>query len=117
MAFQSGDACYDTALAANQAAAAREIGSIKTIGTAQYVVDVTGVTATSISYTFRNVSSTATVVTTETVTPITCVGMTHADAWSLAWPIAAAWLSVYAVTNLARYLRGESSDHSTYGHS
>ena len=52
MPFQSGDACYDTAIQANQAAAAREVGSVKQIGTAQYVVDSTAVSATSITYVF-----------------------------------------------------------------
>lgn len=115
MSFQSGPGCFPTALAANQFAAAQQVGSIKQIGTAQYVVDSTSVTATSITYVFRNVSSTAVVTTTETVTPLPCQALTYEDAASLAWPVAAAWLGVYAVTYLARYLSRETHEKTDYG--
>ena len=115
MMYQSGPGCFPTALAANQYAAAQEVGSIKQIGTAQYVVDSTAVTSSSITYVFRNVSSTAVVTTTETVTPLACQALTHEDAASLAWPVAAAWLGVYALTYLARYLTRETHEKTDYG--
>lgn len=115
MSFQSGPGCFPTALAANQYAAAQEVGSIKQIGTAQYVVDSSSVTASSITYVFRNVSNNATVTATEQVTPLPCQALTYEDAASLAWPIAAAWLGVYALTFISRYLTRETHETDNYG--
>mgnify|MGYP000856818016 CR=1 FL=1 len=115
MMYQSGPGCFSTPAEANSYAAAQQIGSIKQIGTAQYVVDSTAVTASSITYVFRNVSNNSTVTTTEIVNPLPCQALTYEDAASLAWPVAAAWLGVYALTYLARYLTRETHTQSDYG--
>jgi len=104
MSYQSGDNCFDTALAANQASAAREVGGMRQIGTATYVVDSTAQTANSITYVLRNVSSTAVVTTTETVNPLPCVLLDTADGLILSWGIATAWLVTYGLLFLKRGL-------------
>ena len=106
MSFQSGDACFPTALAANTASAARESGSIKQIGTAQYVVDVTSVTDTSITYVFRNVSNTATVTKVAAVSPEPCQLLGVSDAAQVGGLIIAAWAATYAIVYLASVIRG-----------
>lgn len=100
--YQVGEVCYPTALDAVKAMAAAEVGSIRQIGTAQYVVDSTAQTASSITYVFRNVSSTAVVTSTELVTPQPCGLLDTADGLVIAWGIAAAWLLTAGVLFLRR---------------
>jgi hypothetical protein len=104
MSYQVGDACYSTPLAAVQAMAAKEVGGVRQIGTATYVVDSTGQTATSITYVLRNVSNTSVVTTTETVTPLPCGLLDTADGLIIAWGIAACWLAVAGILFIRRGL-------------
>lgn len=100
--FQVDGVCYSTALSAVQAMAAREVGSIRQVGTAQYVVDSTGQTASTVTYVLRNVSNTAVITTTETVSPLPCGLLDTADGLIIAWGIATAWILTAAVLFLRR---------------
>lgn len=111
---QVGDTCYPSELSANQAIASSQVGKLVQVGTASYVVDATSITATNITYTLRNVASTATIVKTSAVTPIPCQAMNALDAGALAWKIAAVWIAVYAIMFITRSLRGTDQE-STYG--
>lgn len=111
---QVGDTCYPSELAANQAIAASQIGKITPVGTASYVVNSSSQTATEITYVLKNVSSTATITKTTTITPIPCQALTAVDANIIGWSIAAAWIAVYALLFLTRSLRGNDTE-STYG--
>lgn len=107
MSYQAGDACFPTALSANIARVAREVGSIKQIGSGQYVVDVVGLSDTSITYAFRDVSSNAVITSTEAVSPIQCQLLGVQDAVDVGWKIALAWLVTYCVVFLIRVIRDE----------
>lgn len=113
--YQSREGCFSTKTLANQHSAAGEVGSIVQIGTAQYVVDVGAITDTSITYFFRHTQNSNVITSTRVVNPPECVIYTYEDALSIGWPIAAAWLSVYAITYLARYLSRETNESSNYG--
>jgi hypothetical protein len=102
--FQVDGVCYSSALSAVQAMAAREVGSIRQVGTAQYVVDSTAQTASSITYVLRNVSSTAVITTTETVAPLPCGLLDTTDGLLIAWGIATAWLITHGILFLRRGL-------------
>lgn len=116
MSYQSGDACFPTALAANTASAARMQGSIKQIGTAQYVVDVSAVTDSTISYAFRDVATSSTISSTETVNPVPCQLLSMEDAVEVGWQIALSWFVTYGVVFLIRVIRDEMrGSHDDYG--
>lgn len=102
--FQVDGVCYSSALLSVQAMAAREIGSIRQIGTAQYVVDSTAQTADSITYIFRNVGSTASFTSVANVTPQPCGLLDTADGLLIAWGIATAWLITHGILFLRRGL-------------
>lgn len=112
---QVGDTCYPSELSANQAIAAGEIGKVVQIGTASYVVNSSTQTSTSITYVLQNVSSTATVTKTATITPIPCQALTAVDGGSMAWMVVAAWVAAYALLFITRSLRGDSPEVTQYG--
>jgi hypothetical protein len=102
--FQFGESCYSTALSAAQASAASQIGSIVQVGNASYVVDVTTVTESAITYKLQNVSSTAIVTKTATYTPLPCGLLDTSDGLLIAWGIATAWLVTAGLLFLRRGL-------------
>jgi hypothetical protein len=102
--YQVGRECYSSPLAAAQAAAAGSIGSLLQVGTASYVVDVSAVTASSITYRLQNVSSTASITKVASFTPLPCGLLDTSDGLVIAWGIAAAWLAVAGVLFIRRGL-------------
>lgn len=100
--FQVGESCYPDALTAVKAMAAGQVGGMRQIGTATYVVDSTAQTATSITYVLRNVSSTAAITTTETVAPVPCGKLDWQDGLTLGWAVAAAWIATAVVLFLRK---------------
>lgn len=100
--FQVGVSCYPDAISAVRAMAAQEVGSIRQIGSDQYVVDSTAQTATSITYVFRNVASTAVVTSVETVVPLPCGLLDWQDGLVLGWAIAAAWIATAVVLHIRK---------------
>jgi hypothetical protein len=95
--YQVDGECYPNATAASAAAAAREIGKVVQIGTASYVVDVSSTSATSITYTLRNVSNSTSVTKVAQFTPVTCGLIDTTDSIVIAWGIAAAWIAAYTL--------------------
>lgn len=101
-AFQVDGSCYNGAVNAVQAMAAREVGKVVSIGAKTYVVDVTAVTGSSITYKFNDVSSTAFVSKVATVSPLACGLLETADGLVIAWGIATAWLVTAGILFLRR---------------
>lgn len=104
MSFQYGANCYGTSLAAAQATSASQIGSIVSIGTAAYSVDVVSVSASSITYQLSNLETTATIVKEVPYTPLPCGLLDTADGLLIGWGIATAWLVTAGVLFLRRGL-------------
>jgi len=110
--FQVDGVCYSSALLSVKAMAAREIGSIRQIGTSQYIVDSSSQSDNSVTYVFRNVSVSSGLTTgdaqyitsTQSVTPQPCGLLDTADGLIIAWGIATAWLVTYGVLFLRRGL-------------
>lgn len=100
--YQVDGSCYSSQLVAVQAMAAREIGKVVQVGTASYVVDVSATSATSITYLFRNVSSTATLLKVAEVSPQECGLLDTADGLIVGWGIATVWLLTAGIIFLRR---------------
>jgi hypothetical protein len=98
--FQVGSTCYQTAIAANTAAASAQSGSVVLIGGNSYILSVASVTDTTVTYDYSPLDGGATVSQTVALTPAPCGLMTADDAVTIGWLIAACWLSVYAITFL-----------------
>jgi hypothetical protein len=94
--YQSGNSCFATPLLANQNTAAELQGQIVQVGTASYIVKTISVSAKNIVYQFQNVSSTAVINKTYTVSPPICGYLDTADMLSLVWKIILCWVAVYA---------------------
>ena len=78
------------------------VGRITQVGTASYVVDVTAVTAASITYKLQNVASTASITKVAVYTPLPCGLLDTSDGLIIAWGIATAWIVTSAVLFLKR---------------
>lgn len=102
--FQSGPFCYSSEVAAASASASAEIGSIVQAGAVSYVVDVVGVTASSITYKLQDVNSSAFIVKESAYTPVPCGLLDTADGLIIGWGIAAVWLFTAGVLFLRRGL-------------
>ncbi len=108
MSYQVDSACYSTAIAAAQVSAAKSQGSIVQAGGESYMVSVSAVTSSSITYAFTPVASGSafTVATAYSAQPCNMLGAS--DGMAMAWAIAAAWIGVYSIMFIARALRGET---------
>lgn len=104
MAFQVGSACYETAEAANAAAASSQVGANLSHGGSVVVVDVAAVTASTITYTYTPLGGSP-VSQTVSATPMPCGLLGAADAQVLGWGVVGAVLSAYVVMFLTRGLR------------
>ncbi len=104
MSFQVGASCYGSELAAAQAAASSQVGAVLQLGGVGYVVDVVGVTASSISYRLTDLSSTASFTKVAPFTPVPCGLLDTADGLVIAWGIATCWLVTAGVLFLRRGL-------------
>lgn len=98
--FQAGATCYGTAAAANAASASAQSGSVVLINGQSYVLSVSGVSDTTVTYDYSPLAGGAMVSQTVALTPPACGLLTTDDAVIIGWAIAACWLSVYAVTFL-----------------
>lgn len=106
MSFQVDQACYGTEQQAAQASAAKAIGAVVQHAGAAYVVDVSAVSGTSITYQLYPVAGGAaiTVQTPYTAQPCGLLGID--DGLQLGWGVGAAWLGAFAILFLTRGLRG-----------
>ncbi len=108
MSFQVGASCYGSELAAAQAAASSQVGTLLQLGGVGYVVDVASVSASSISYRLTDLSSTASFTKVAPFTPLPCGLLDTADGIALGWSIATCWLLVWGVLFLRRGLHNDS---------
>lgn len=113
MAFQVGAACYPTEVAAAEAAASSQVGSIVNHSAAAYVVGVSNVTATAITYQFEPVGGGSPIALVSPFQPQPCNLLTLEDGLLMGWLMVGVWVGVYAVMHIARVLRGETGD--SYG--
>jgi len=102
--FQVGGVCYSSPLAAVQAMAAGQVGSIRQLGSSAYVVDSTAQTDSSITYVLRELGGPGLVTSTQTVNPLPCGLLDTADGLIIAWGIATAWLVTHGILFLRRGL-------------
>jgi hypothetical protein len=102
--YQVGVNCYGSALAAAQAAASSQIGSVVSLGTSAYVVDVVAVSDTSITYKFDPVEGTASITKAVPFTALSCGLLDASDGLLIGWGIATAWLVTAGVLFLRRGL-------------
>jgi hypothetical protein len=107
MAYQVGSGCYESALAASQAVAAAHVP----VAAPDMVVTVSAVAESSISFLYTPIGSGVPPFTvTQALTLQPCNMLSAQDALDVGWLIGGAWLSIYAVAFLIRYLRGETED-------
>lgn len=109
--FQVGTACYSTAVAALTASASTQTGAVVVDGGISKVVAVTGVTNSTITYSFTRVSDGVVSSITVPVEPMPCGLLTASDALEISWMIAISWISVFAVSFLIKSMRGDAVDN------
>lgn len=107
--YQVGPACYGSLSGAAFAAAAGNIGSVVAQGSASYVVDVSGVTDSSITYEFYPVGGGVPITVTSPFTALPCGLLTGADGLAMGWMVAGVWLAVMAVLFIKRALTDGNS--------
>ena len=100
MSYQVLTTCYATALAAAQASASSQIGSVVSLGSSLYVVDVQAASDTSITYKLNALDTTATVIKTVSYTPMPCGLLDTADGLFISGSIATAWIIAAAINHL-----------------
>ncbi|KAF1043558.1 hypothetical protein [Xylophilus sp.] len=100
MAYQVGASCYGDAAAALSATASAQAGAVVVHGGAAYVVDVAGVTSSSITYRLNPVAGGQAIQSTVQMVPEPCGLLDWADGLSLGWGIAVAWIATAAVMHL-----------------
>ena len=108
MSYQVGSTCYGTALAANQASVSSLAGTIVLMGGQSQVLSVQAVSDSAITYGYTPLGGGALSSQTVAITPLPCNLLTAEDAMSIGWQIAAVWLTVYAITFIANYLKRET---------
>lgn len=110
MSFQVGSACYPTPEAAAAASASSMVGSIVSHGGSAYVVNVDGVDAAAIYYSFTPVIGGTTTYMEFVHTPQPCGLLGADDAVQMGWLVAGVWVVVYCVKFIARVVRDMSND-------
>lgn len=111
--YQVGAACYHTAQAALSAIASAQVGNVVADGGTARVVGVDSVTETGIVYTLTTINGGSVSTLSVPLTLQPCGLYTAADAVSLGWLVALAWIAIYALLFITRALRGETT--SNYG--
>lgn len=103
--FQVGPACYHSEAAAAAASASAQVGAVVTHGSTAYVVDVSAVSASAITYEFYPVGGGAAVQLVAPYTPQACGLLDTADGLAIGWGIALVWLAAFSLMFLTRSLR------------
>jgi len=102
MAFQVGAFCYDTAEGAANAAASSQVGSVVSVGGVSYVVDVSSVSPSSITYLFSDVSTASSFIKVAPFSAPDCGLLGASDGLVLGWGIATVWLVTAGVLFLRK---------------
>jgi len=100
--YQTGADCVNTQLEAAQYQANQNEGATVQIGTNQYIISVTSVTASNITYVFNRVSGTPNITKSITPTFQPCTKLTPQDSIDLAWLVVGVWVATYAIKVLFR---------------
>ena len=100
--YQTGQTCVDTPLQAAQYQANQNEGASVQIGTNQYIITVSSVSASSITYVYQRVSGTPNITKTITPTLQPCAYPDYTDTQSLAWLVVVVWMAAYAIKLLYR---------------
>lgn len=108
MSYQVGAVCYSDAVAAASAVAAQSVGSVVTHGGAAYVVDVSSVDQSGISYRLVPFGGGQPVVLSMPVNIQPCGLLEWSDGLVLGWGVAGVWIAVAAVLALRRGLHNDS---------
>jgi len=102
MSYQVGAFCYSTSSAAASAAASSVAGSVVSAGGVSYVIDVSSVSGSSITYLFQDIASASSFTKTSAFTAQSCGLLDVQDGLAMGWGVAAAWLFVAGVLFLRR---------------
>lgn len=103
MSYQVGQACYSDFAVAAAAVASAESGTVVPAGSVVYVVDAAADALGSITYTFSDVSGGVTpMVYAQAPSLPECGLLTAADAGTMGWGVAAAWLCAWALLCLRK---------------
>lgn len=106
MTYQVDQTCYATEVDAAHAAAAKSIGAVVQHAGAAYVVDVSAVAGTSITYQLHPVGGGGAITVQAPFSPQPCALLGWEDGLQLGWGVAAAWLGAFAVMFVTKGLRG-----------
>lgn len=99
---------------AAQAHASSVTPQVINAGSAIYLVSTPTVTASAITYSFKNVSSGSILATTSTpYYPQACNMLSMADGVQIGWLIGAAWLATFAILFIAKAIYHK--EDSNYG--
>lgn len=105
MSYQVGSACFESATQAVQSMAAAHVP----VTESEMVISVASTSDTAITFLYTPVGSGVppfSVVQNVVLQP--CNMLTASDAVNVGWIIGGLWLSIYVITFLIRYLRGET---------
>lgn len=105
MAWQVGQTCYGSQLAANQAAASTQVGAVVAHGGSVYVTSIAGVTADAVTYAFTPLTGGNPVSMTVQIQPMPCGLLGVDEATQLGALVSLAWVGTWAVLFIARALR------------
>lgn len=104
MSYQVDGVCYSVPLSAISAIASKETGRIVNLGNSSYVVDVSALTDSSITYLLTDLTTSSTITKTVSITLQPCGLLDTSDGLIIGWGIAAAWLVTYGIMFLKRGL-------------
>lgn len=102
MSYQVGSTCYGSAEQALSATASSQVGAVVVHGGAAYVVDVAGITASSITYLLNPIGGGVPVQSVVSVSPQPCGLLQWDDGLLLGWGVATAWILTAAVMFLRK---------------
>lgn len=100
--YQVGAVCYPSDLAAAQAVASAQAGTIVPLGSGSAVVSVESVTGSTITYTLTPLDGSSAVTQATPYTPTPCGLLTAADGLALGGSILVVWVTVAAINVLRR---------------
>jgi len=102
MAYQVGATCYGSAEQALSATASSQVGGVVVHSGVAYVVDVAGVSASSITFRLNPIGGGVPVESVVSVTPQPCGLLQWDDGLLLGWSVATAWILTAAVMFLRK---------------
>jgi hypothetical protein len=106
MSYQVNGVCYSTVLAAHQAIASSQVGTVLNLGNSAQFLNVQAVTSTGIVFVLSPFSSggSTSISITKTVQPVLqpCGLIETPDALVMAWGIVTAWIVTAAILHIKR---------------